>query len=102
MIPITPWILTSYTVATWTDLIPAVTAPTVIKTVSIAVGSNPANVQIQVVLSGGASVLIVPTSSLLQTTGYSIDIGAFTLGIGDSLQIQVDVAGVQFAAFGAQ
>jgi hypothetical protein len=95
------WTLNSYTVATWTDLV-AATGPTVIKSLAISVGTNAANAKIRLTNSSGTSrASIVPASTLAASTGYTADIGAITLGTGDKIQVQVDVTGVEFSAFGA-
>lgn len=96
------WTLNAYTVATWTDLVPAVPAPTVVKSLSVSVGANPANVSVRIANGGISRALIVPASACVANTGYGADFPALTLGAGDALQIECDVAGVEFAAFGAQ
>lgn len=96
------WTLTAYTTNAWTDLIPGVGAATIIKSVSIGVGANAANVSIRLANASGSRALLVPASSLSANAGYSVDLAAVTLSSGDSIQIKCDVAGVEFAAFGAQ
>lgn len=95
------WTLNTYTTGAWTDLVPSVSAATIIKAVSIAVGANNAIVNIRIANASGSRALVVPTSSLTANAGYSVDIPALTLGAGDILQVKCDAVGVEFAAFGA-
>jgi hypothetical protein len=96
------WTLNAYTAGTWTDLVPAVSAPTVIKSISISVGANPASVSIRLANGAGSRALLVPSSSVVANAGYSADLSAVTLVVGDKLQINCSAAAVEFAAFGAQ
>lgn len=96
------WTLNNYTVSMWTDLVPAVSAATVIKSVSVAVGTNGANVSVRIANGGVSRALIIPVSACVANTGYGVDIPTLTLNSGDALQVKCDVSGVEFAAFGAQ
>lgn len=100
MIP-SNWTLNAYTANAWTDLVPAASTPVILKSLSIAVGSNAVGVSIRLANSSGSRAMLV-TSSLAANTSYSMDIPALTLAAGDKLQVQVTASGVEFAAFGAQ
>lgn len=49
------WTLNTYTNATWTDLVPAVTA-TILRSVVVSVGANAAVFKLRIVDAGGASL----------------------------------------------
>lgn len=96
------WTLNAYTVATWTDLIPSAASEIILKAVNVAVGSSIANVQFRLANGSGSRAVLVPASILAASTAYRLDMEALTLVTGDKLQVQVDVAGVEFLASGAQ
>jgi hypothetical protein len=95
------WPLNSYTNSTWTDLVDA-TGATVIKAVSIAMGSNAGTVKMRLADSGGSSLaMIVPGAALAANSPYTVDQSVMTLENTQKLQVWCDVAGAEFIAWGA-
>jgi hypothetical protein len=95
------WTLNSYTNSTWTDLVDA-SAGTVVKAITVAMGSNSGTVKLRLTNSGGTSLaVLVPGAALAADSGYTLDLPALTLENTQKLQVWCDVAGAEFVAFGA-
>jgi protein involved in polysaccharide export with SLBB domain len=95
------WTLNSYTNSTWTDLLTA-SSDTVIKAISIAGGSNAAEVKVRLANSGGTSLaVLVPSGSVAANSANEVEFLALTVKNGQKLQVWASASGVEFAAFGA-
>lgn len=93
------WTLDSYTVATWTDLLTDVSTVATLVMANTAV--SPAEVQIRLTDNTPAKLTtILPAYTLAAGTSEVLDLRSINVEANQRIQIQVDIAGVEFLASG--
>jgi len=94
------WTLSSYTNATWTNL---VAEPSIVATLSIA-NTAATTVNVEVRLSDGAGnnlAVIVPQNELVGYDAFVLDIKSIPVTGVQTIQVKASAAGVNFLAGGA-
>ena len=90
------WKLTTYTNATWTNIVNEVAT---LATVIIANTDAGAARNVSIRLSGG--LVIVPTTSIAAGAVFTLDVRSLNIVTGESLQANISAAGVNILASGA-
>ena len=90
------WKLTSYTDATWTDVVNEVAT---LATLVIANTNAGAAINVSIRLSGG--LVIVPTTSIAAGGAFVLEVRSINVTSGESLQANISAAGVNILASGA-
>lgn len=97
------WTLNSYTNATWTDLINQSDKSTVATLIMANTAGSDAAVQLRVTDDTPTSLaVILPALTITAGTSEILDIRSLNLSGSQRLQIQVDIAGVEFCASGVE